>query len=514
MKDMLCSYYTNSEDMISYMAARLRIEENDIVLEPSAGEGIFIDKILSMGKNIAVDALDMDEKAVAVLREKYQGNPAVTVRRTDTLLDRELDLYDTGKMGGYGHYTKVIGNPPYGAWQNNKKRSLLKEKYLGHYVRETYSLFLLRCISVLKIHGRLSFIIPDTFLYLNMHSRLREVLLTKTRIEEILIFPSRFFPGVSFGYSNLSIITLERCKTGEAGEHKIRIVQGFRSSAEFQYVSCYDNSGNGDGNHHVPGHLKKYDLKQADILKKSRNQFFFGENTYISLLSSEGKTLGDIADIATGFCTGNNRKFIRVLNGSVKRAKGYQEIEPQKIYDCISINGIDAIEGYVPYIKGASKRRYLRSRDEWFIKWDSSAVRFYHTDKKTRFQNASFYFKTGIGIPMVKSGTVRAFLMENRIFDQSIVGIFPKNAEDLYYLLALMNSDIINHLIHIINPTANNSANYVKQLPYLEPSAEWKCSISSLVKQILMFLRSGREQEALKNHEKINHFICEIYHKK
>ena len=47
MKDTLCSYYTNSDEITSYMVNRLGISNNDVILEPSAGEGIFIDELLS-----------------------------------------------------------------------------------------------------------------------------------------------------------------------------------------------------------------------------------------------------------------------------------------------------------------------------------------------------------------------------------------------------------------------------------------------------------------------------------
>ena len=165
MRDLFCSYYTNSKAITSYMAAKLDITQNDRILEPSAGEGIFIDEILEKNKTVPIDALDINRQAVAILKKKYESNAAVLVRETDTLLDKQLDVL--GDSGGY--YSKVIGNPPYGAWQNYEKRNLLKKKYAGHYVKETYSLFLLRCISVLKLHGRLSFIIPDTYLFLNMY---------------------------------------------------------------------------------------------------------------------------------------------------------------------------------------------------------------------------------------------------------------------------------------------------------------------------------------------------------
>ena len=199
MKDRLCSYYTNSKDITEYMVSKLAVADNDIILEPSAGEGIFIDEILETNKSVQIDALDINRDAISILKKKYEHNSAVVVRETDTLLDEQLDFYsvsqlwlkqtDTlfdkqldvfGSLGG--HYTKVIGNPPYGAWQDYEKREMLKKKFSGHYVKETYSLFLLRCISVLRMNGRLSFIIPDTYLFLNMHSRLRELIFTNTKI--------------------------------------------------------------------------------------------------------------------------------------------------------------------------------------------------------------------------------------------------------------------------------------------------------------------------------------------
>lgn len=521
VKDTLCSYYTNSENIISYMVTKLGISKYDLILEPAAGEGIFIDEILKSDIAVHIDALDIDEKAISVLHQKYNDNPAIAVRKTDTLLDRQLDSYDVmqlwlketdtlfdeqldyfGAIGGY--YNKVIGNPPYGAWQDYKKRDLLKKKYAGHYVKETYSLFLLRCLSVLQMHGRLSFIIPDTYLFLNMHERLRKILLTKTKIEEILIFPSKFFPGVSFGYSNLSIITLERCESNEAKENNIRIIQGFHSSDEFVYTLGNEKN--------MPEHLQIYNFTQDSILNNAQSRFVLAQNTHTDILNSARKTLGDVADVVTGFYTGNNKKFIRVLDDTVKGSKGYGKVNEQQIYSCTSNDGIPNIsEGYVPYVKSSPKRRYLREKDEWFVRWDSDTIKFYHADKKARFQNSSFYFQTGIGIPMVKSKCIRAFLMEKRVFDQSVVGIFPKDSKDLYYILALMNSEVINELIHIINPTVNNSANYVKQIPYHEPSDEMRNKINELVEKVLIFIEEGNDEAADSIHLELNCLISNIY---
>ena len=502
------------------MAKRLEIRKDDVILEPSAGEGIFIDEILKTNFPVQIDALDIDKTAISILKKKYSGNHSITVRETDTLLDERPDTFSTpeiwlkktdtlvdgqlnyfGSIGG--HYDKVIGNPPYGAWQDYKKRELLKHKYPGQYVKETYTLFLLRCISVLKMGGCLSFIIPDTYMFLNLHSKLREILLTSTKIKEIITFPSKFFPGVHFGYSNLSIITLERCARKTALNNTVRIVKNFQSVSEFRLLF---------GKEKLPSHLSTFILKQSDILNCEQHRFLLASSHISDTINKAPRRLGDVANIVTGFYTGDNRKFVRALDDRVKGSKNYNTINLSLVFPCTSVEGIKNIsEGYVPYIKSAASTRYYKKDDEWFVRWDEKTIQYYSHNKKTRFQNSSFYFQTGVAIPMVKSSNIRAFLLKDRVFDQSIVGIFPKEKSKLYYILALMNSDVINELVHIINPTANNSANYIKQLPYLEPKQETMDLIENKVKMIIKNYQQGITEKNTILHQEINELIEQIY---
>ena len=521
MKDLYCSYYTNSKDITSYMVEKLHIVEKDRILEPSAGEGIFIDKVLEKNRMVQIDALDINREAIAVLKKKYENNDAVVVRETDTLLDEQLDAYSfsplwlkesnplyerqrdlLGDAGGY--YSKIIGNPPYGAWQDYEKRNILKHKFAGHYVKETYSLFLLRCISVLKSHGILSFIIPDTYLFLNVYSRLREILFTNTKIDEILIFPSKFFPGVRFGYSKLSIITLARWEKKEAVNHVFRVVQGFHSPSEIGMLLGKNDT--------FPKHLQVSYFKQKDILNHEQCRMILADKKTLSLLSKPSQKLGDVADVVTGFYTGDNLRFIRTASKDVKGVKNYRVVEQDKVFRCTSLYGISNVqEGYISYIKSASQRRYVRQKDEWFVRWDMKTIEFYNSNKKSRFQNSSFYFKTGIGMPMVKSRRIHAFLMSNHVFDQSIVGIFPKDTAKLYYLLALMNSDVINNLIYAVNPSANNSANYIKGLPYIEPDENVFIQINNKVQELIDLEKVENYEKADDLHKELNGMIGQIY---
>lgn len=513
VKDIFCSFYTESKIITNYMVSQIKLCNGDIVLEPSAGEGVFIDEMLN--KSIKIDALDINPQAISTLKHKYQNLDNITIRETDTLLDKSLDNYcdtqlwlkntDTlldneldmlSSIGGY--YDKIIGNPPYGAWQDYSKRQILKKKYSGFYVKETYSLFLLRCLSLLKKDGILSFIIPDTFLYLNLHKQLRKILLTNAKIHEILIFPSKFFPGVNFGYSNLSIITLSRSDLNSSLKNNVKIIKGFKSPDEFLLTKSQ-----------LPSHLESYTINQQDIFKNEGHKFLITE-TKMDFINCP--KLGDFADVVTGFYSGANNQYIKVLNHNVKNSKNYDIVDNKKIYESSSLNGVDVSDdAYIPYIKSASENRYLRMTDEWFVKWDKNTILQYNKNPKTRFQNSKYYFKTGIGLPMIKSNTIKAFLMEQRVFDQSIVGIFPKDSKNLYYMLAFTNSDVFNKLIHIINPTANNSANYIKQVPYLIPSQEDFNNITNNVYDIMKLLTDSNIEQANIIHQNNNEIFNKIY---
>ena len=95
---------------------------------------------------------------------------------------------------------------------------------------------------------------------------------------------------------------------------------------------------------------------------------------------------------------------------------------------------------------------------------------------------------------MVKSKVVKAVLMSNRVFDQSIVGIFPNKEEHVIPLLGILNSDTANQLIHAINPTANNSSNYLKRIPIPPIDGEWARRLSKAVVEMISNPRNSALQ--------------------
>lgn len=491
------AFYTKSTPIVDYMVNKLNLKPTDKIFEPCGGDGVFVEAIVSENEYANIDVCELNDNAYKTLLRKFSSYPTVNVRQCDTLLDN--DLIFNSSFGGI--YDKIIANPPYGAWQDIEKRAILKKIYSTLYAKETYALFLFRCIELLKDGGILSFIIPDTFLNLHMHKAIRKHILTKTKIVDLALFPSSFFPGVNFGYANLSIITLQKTNNiCECLNHEFKVFNSFKTVEQLRNINKSE--------------LKVFSFTQNEILSNPDHAFLISNNSAIATAINNSKLkVGDIASCVTGFYSGDDKTFLQVNSPDLKNGKNYDLVDADSVnrdYENIH-NILDGIEGekhFVPIVKGGNIK-FLKP-EGWFMNWSKEAVTHYKKDKKARFQNPQFYFKYGVGVPMISSSSITASLIENKLFDQSIVGIFPKDKSLTFYLLAFFNSPTCNKVIRTINPSANNPANYIKKIPFVMPSAEQLEIIDSTVKEILESIRqTASYNEELENN--LNEIVKTIY---
>lgn len=491
------AFYTKSTPIVDYMVDKLLLETTDKIFEPCGGDGVFIEAILDANEFANIDICELNSASIAVLQSKFSTFQNVTIRECDTLLDNDLSF--NSNFGG--HYDKIIANPPYGAWQDLEKRAVLKKMYSELYAKESYALFLFRCIELLKEDGILSFIIPDTFLNLHMHKAIRKHILSKTKIVELALFPSSFFPGVNFGYANLSIITLQKTSNQkECLSNSFNVLTNFSKVEQLSEINKEE--------------LKVYSFSQQEIFSNPDYAFLISDNSSISKAINEAALkVGDIANCVTGFYSGDDKTFLQVNSPDLKNGKNYNLVDPDKInrkYKNVTniLDGFDSDKHFLPIVKGGNTK-YLKP-EGWFMNWSKEAVLHYKKDKKARFQNPQYYFKFGVGVPMISSSSITASLIENKLFDQSIVGIFPKDESLTYYLLAFFNSPTCNKLIRTINPSANNPANYIKKIPFITPTVRQKELINSTVQSILESIATKGHYD-LDIENKLNKIIEDTY---
>lgn len=462
--------------------SKLRPVNGDSVWEPCAGKGDLIDGVLAETSDVNIRASEISEAAAVALENKYRE-----FRNVDVHCEDALEVVNGSLFEGELQFTRILANPPYGAYLTPDRRAVLKKRYPRLYVRETYGLILYHALRLAKSGGRLVFIIPDTFLWLHRHEFLRRTLLAETTIEEIALFPSKFFPGVRFGYSGLCIITLAR--TLPANEHRIQVVEKLLDPAVLIDCAADWYPSSRCSVTHVP--QKEIIRRPHAELVRAQNENSFSVNGRLPL------TLGDVAEVRTGFYSGNDRRWVCRAHAVVTRAKQYRDVDSSLV---ASLNppplaGIDDARCFIPLLRGGAAC-FLRPT-LWYVDWSVKAVTEYTRSGKNpaRFQNSQFYFKEGIGVPMVASTRLTGALLDRRLFDQGIVGVFPTDEAQLLYWLGFLNTKLATVLLREINPTANNSANYLKRLWVALPRTGELAECNRLVRRAIEEVRASKEAQ-------------------
>lgn len=487
------AHYTKSAPILTYMTGMLNFQPHDSIFEPCGGDGVFVDKILEKFSTANIFIYELKTAAAKILRHKYKHSGNIHIKEADTLLDDDIVLCRN-------KFDKIIGNPPYGARNDEAKKNELNKIYANLYTKESYTLFLYACINCLKENGELCFIIPDTFLSLHRHLGIRRFILTHTTIRELALFPSSFFPGVNFGYANLCIITLSKCSDVSRNlQNKIVIRSGFTKVDEL-----IDSQAG-----------VSQETSQESIYNGIGSAFMFNSSDNLTeMINDESLTkIGDIAACVTGFYSGNDKEYLHPISDEIRNARNYKTVNKNAIRlepmsDVEKLNGIDSERCFTPILKGGNIK-YIKP-NIWFMDWSTKAISEYRQSKKCRFQNSSFYFRNGIGIPMIRSSRLTGALIDGRLFDQSIVGVFPKDESWIKYMLAFFNSSICTKLINAINPSTNNSANYIKKIPFIIPTQKIRKEIEELTEAIIERLKNGNTQ--ISDLElKIDYILDELY---
>lgn len=243
----------------------------------------------------------------------------------------------------------------------------------------------------------------------------------------------------------------------------------------------------------------KKEYIQSDIFNNISSAFFFNSSDRVQELINCVTTqrIGDIASCVTGFYSGNDKIYLRPISSDLKNAKKYTLASADDVYESHlseneKINGIEGNAHYVPIVKGGN-RSYIKPND-WFMNWSVNAITEYRASKKCRFQNSSYYFKkNGIAIPMIRSVKLTAALIDGRLFDQSIVGVFPHQENLTNYLLAFFNSSVCTKLISAINPSTNNSANYIKKIPFIAPSNKQLEDVNTIINLLIKAIHENED---------------------
>lgn len=176
------------------------------LLDPGCGHGAFIEGVIrwcaAQGCGCPeIVGIELDPEKLAVARARVGHHPAVRLLEGD-FLTREFDSFDL-----------VVGNPPYVGIEDlsEEERAIYRGRFATARGRlDLYLMFWEKALRLLKPDGRIVFITPEKFTYVETARPLRK-LMALHEIEEIQFVPEDTFPGL-LTYPAITSITRRATK--------------------------------------------------------------------------------------------------------------------------------------------------------------------------------------------------------------------------------------------------------------------------------------------------------------
>ncbi|TXD79485.1 DUF7149 domain-containing protein [Algoriphagus ratkowskyi] len=369
-------------------------------------------------------------------------------------------LNDAGDFVGFD---VVIGNPPYVVLSSfeGPEFKYLQETYKTAYGRiNTFAIFLERITALTSNKGECSVIIPDSLCLIDYYSMLRKYILDKTTINEIIelgdgVFEEAVVPAIIFSFRN---------KYTKNNVIKIGFGKELLESNDATTI------------------------KQDYYLKTPKYSFNLQvDSIFIKLQSlieeNKAQRLVDVATIKIGVCTGSNKKFLAdsaIFSNSKKVLQG-------RDINRYSLN-------YTGQFINYSRNDLLRARDESiFLKKEKLLMRQTSDKLILTYDDSQFYTIDSL------------FIIFND--DEKI---------NLKYLLALLNSKLLNRQYQKLNPEkgrvfAQVKIDFVNELPIVVANIKEQNEISILVEKIIVSKNNDMQSDTIDLENQIDQLVYQLY---
>ena len=283
------SYYTPIE-LANAIVTKFCCDEPKRILEPSCGDGVFIDALEESGlfaRGASITAIDNDSNAVAKAERRYHGRQEISIG--------ECDFFDFCKTEQSATYDLVIGNPPYIRYQylESSQRQTLSNILTAHGMRANKLInawvgFMVSCTDLLHDDGLLLFVVPAEILQVVYAEDLRLFLSKSYREITLIAFDKLVFPDI---------------------EQEVVVFAGRKgnSTAEIRVVRATDTA------EFVATDLSGVPFQPLHRVHEKWTKYFIGASDARVLASASSDKrmvrFDSLALVNVGITTGNNKFF-------------------------------------------------------------------------------------------------------------------------------------------------------------------------------------------------------------
>ena len=366
-------------------------------------------------------------------------------------------------------YDVVAANPPY---MGSKNMGPMLRKYVEtHYAtgkRDLYAAFILRCIELCAEGGRMSMVMPQTWMFLRSFAELRAPeesdeekkpnrkgrgLLRENAIETLAQLGRHAFTEAD-PPSNVTMLVLAVQEPEEQHRLSCFRVSAPRAAEEQAEILRIASSEATPGITFRPLQRRFLTIPQSPLCYWLRERFF-------ELLA--GKTLGDVASVCQGLATANDARFVR-FTWEAPPAEWAQEVRKRR---------------WVPFEKGGGYGKWF-GHHFWVVDWQDSGARIKQTPGP-RVQNEQHYFKAGWTYSYMARGSlgVRELLPCGIFAAGAPAGIVLTDPGLEAPVATFLNCRLASYIIRSVSSKVQLNESYVGRIPLVRTTESSLLSIET-----------------------------------
>ena len=343
-------------------------------------------------------------------------------------------------------YDAVITNPPYmgASGMNDKLSKFVKDNYPDA-KSDLFACFIERSLQLIYEHGFSSMITMESWMFLSSFEKLRTSLIRKNSIITMVHMPYLGKGGTSLGI-NFGTAATVLCKSHVSGY-----------IAAFDRISYYETDDEGVP-FAFPVENEYYKYTNTDNFSKIPGApvaYWVSEKLIDNF--EKGISIDDISDFTgSQHITADNDKYLRFI----------WEVEQEKV---------GKGKNWAQYAKGGEYRKWY-GNITLCVCTSQKAMLFYKTNSTSNCLDAKYWFTDGITYSAVTSkGTGFRYYPPVGAFDKG--GATICYVQHLEYVLALLNSKVVQYFFDFLNPTINLQVKDIKAIPIILSSEQDKAVI-------------------------------------
>ena len=230
-------YYT-PEVLADFIVKNIEINKEINILEPSCGDGIFINsikKIIPKEKIKSLTAIEIVEEEANKVKNRFKDE------KFHILNEDFLNFYRNNRNK---RFDLIIGNPPYIRYQylSKEQRELQSEILKNNGIKpnkliNSWVCFLVACIELLDDKGTIGFVIPAELLQVAYAEELRKHLSNNLAEIILITFKELVFPDIE---QEVIVLIGKKDKSIPVNGAKIAVVE-FNNFDDMQNKETFDN---------------------------------------------------------------------------------------------------------------------------------------------------------------------------------------------------------------------------------------------------------------------------------